>query len=121
MNLILKSKQDYGTHFDEFNEKFPCSVRTEEEKLIIEFENSLIIIEKNKIIQQRGENKIIIEPNKVNECDYETEHGMFVLDIRGLDVKTSFKENGCIAKARYEILIVGVEPYINEIEILIEE
>ena len=121
MKLILKSKQDYGTYIDEFVEEFPCSVSKYDESLKIEFENGTITIEENKIIQQRGENKIIIEPNKVNECDYETEHGMFVLDIRGIEVNKTMKTTGSVAKAKYEILIVGVEPYINEIEILLEE
>jgi len=120
MKLVLKSKQDYGTHIDEFIEEFPCSVREECDALKIEFENGTITIEENKIIQERGENKIIIEPNKTNECDYETEQGMFVLDIRGIEVNKFAQAVGCVAKAVYDILIVGVEPYRNEIEIIVE-
>lgn len=120
MKLIIKSKQDYGTHIDEFVEEFQCSVVKEENCLKIEFENGVITIEENKIIQERGENKIVIEPNKINECDYDTEHGMFVLDIRGIEVESWFVGQGTVAKAKYEILMVGIEPYINEIEIIIE-
>lgn len=121
MKLIIKSRQNYGTHVDEFIEEFQCSVREEEKTLKIEFENGTITIEENKIVQERGENKIVIEPYKTNECDYDTEHGMFVLDIRGIEVKTWSAYKGLVAKAKYEILMVGVEPYINEIEIMIEE
>lgn len=117
MKLILKSKQDYGTHVDEFAEEFGCSVREEEDFIEIEFENGSIRIEDNKIIHERGENKMIIEPNKINECDYETEHGMIVLDIKGISVEKMPKGSDIVAKAKYEILIVGVEPYSNEIEI----
>lgn len=117
----MKSKQDYGTHIEEFVEEFPCSVSLEENMVKIEFENGIIKIEESKITQERGENRILIEPGKTTECDYETEHGMFVLDIRGLEVETflSLKESNLLARAKYEILIVGVEPYTNEIEISI--
>lgn len=118
--LIIKSRQDYNTHIDEFEEEFTCSIKEEGEGLIIEFEDGTIIIEDNRLTQKRGENKIIIEPNKINECDYETEQGMFVLDIKGIEVEKMAKAYGTVAKAKYQILIVGVEPYINEIEIIIE-
>lgn len=129
MTLIIKSTQNYGTHIEEFKEEFECSVEKKENMLKINFENGLIKLEENKITYERNENKIIIEPNKTNECDYDTEHGMFVLDIKGISVENYYFNNakddeikvcGTIAKAKYEIQIVGVEPYENIIEIAIK-
>lgn len=122
MKLILNSKQNYGTHVEEYSEEFSCSVEKNENLLKISFDDGTILIEENKIIYERNENKIVIEPGKTNECDYETEHGMFVLDIKGIKLET-FKENpiGKIATAVYEIQIVGVTPYENTIEITIIE
>ena len=42
---------------------------------------------------------------------------MLVIDLKGLEVNNYKAEKGLIASAKYEINIVGVEPYINEIEI----
>ena len=119
MKLVLKSKQDYGTHSDEFTEEFDCSVSEENNNIKINFENGSILIEENKITHERGNNKMVIEPGKVHGCDYETENGMIVLDIKGLNVEKFSNELKTIAKAKYQIIIVGIEPYINEIEIMV--
>ena len=126
MKLILNSKQNYGTHTEEYTEEFNCSVEKNENLVKINFDNGTILIEENKIIYERNENKIIIEPGKINECDYETEHGMFVLDIKGIKVETEYKAQegikaGKVATAIYEIQIVGVTPYENTIEITLVE
>lgn len=119
MKLVLESKQDYGTHVEEYKEEFSCMVKEEAGKVMIEFESGKITVEENRITQERGENKIIIEPNQIHECDYETEYGMFVLDIRGIEVEKREITSDFLARAKYEILMVGVEPYINEIVIKI--
>ena len=126
MKLIIKSKQNYKTHVEEFTEVFECTINIEENILKINFDNGFIQIEDNKIAYERGENKIVIEPNKTNECDYETQYGMFVLDIKGLSVNKEIEDmnlldepsfSGLVAKAIYEIQMVGVETYENAIEI----
>lgn len=127
MKLIIKSKQDYGTNIEEYTEEFDCKVELSEKVLKIEFENGFIQIEENKLTYERGENKIIIEPNKTNECDFETEYGMFVLDIKCISFENLIREYnieenklmGTILKAKYEIQMVGVEPYQNNIEIIL--
>lgn len=126
MKLILNSKQNYGTHIEEYTEEFNCSVEKNGNIIKIDFDDGTILIEENKIIYKRNENKIIIEPGKTNECDYETEHGMFVLDIKGISIEISNEaqeeiEAGKIATAVYEIQIVGVTPYENTIEITLKE
>lgn len=127
MKLIIKSKQDYTTHIEEYKEEFECTTALDEGRLEINFNDGIIIIEENKLTYKRGENKIIIEPNKTNECDYETENGMFVLDIEGISVENKMQEiltgniHGTVSKATYKILITGVEPYTNIIEIIIEK
>lgn len=127
MKLIIESIQDYKTKTEEYKEEFNCTAELKEDKLEIKFDDGIIEIEENKITYTRGENKIIIEPNKTNECDYETPYGMFVLDIKGISVTNNIdkisKENftGEIAEASYEILISNVEPYTNTIKIIIEE
>lgn len=124
MKLLLKSKQYYGTHEDEINEEFDCTIEKlpnpngGEDITKINFENGYIQIEENKIIHERGENKLVIEKNNNYEVDYDTEHGMIVLDLKGIEVKKyKDREDGLIASAKYEIRIVGIEPYINEMDI----
>ena len=126
MKLRIQSQQNYGTHTEAYEEEFECAIEREENKLKITFDNGFIQIEENKITYERNENKIVIEPGKTNECDYETEHGMFVLDIKGLlvesfleDLESLAKLEKLVAKARYEIQMVGVEPYENNIEIVL--
>jgi len=129
MKIIINSKQDYGTHVDEFTEEFECSVEHNNNILIISFEGGHIKLEENKMIYERNENKIIIQPDVVTECDYETEYGTFVLDIKGLSLENLYLANkdrlgtpvlGTIAIARYQIHMVGVEPYENIVEIMIK-
>lgn len=124
MKLLLKSKQYYGTHEDEINEEFDCTIEKlpnpngGEDITKINFENGYIQIEENKIIHERGENKLIIEKDNNYEVDYDTEHGMIVLDLKGIEVKKyKDRKDGLIASAKYEIRIVGIEPYINEMDI----
>ena len=124
MKLIIKSKQNYGAHIDEFVEEFQCSVEENEEELKINFEEGFIKLEENKMTYERKENKIVVEPEKTNECDYDTPYGMFVLDIKGLSLENNYinkkQTQGIIAIVKYEIQMVGVEPYENNIEIIIE-
>ena len=124
MKLILKSKQNYGTHEEEIKEEFECTIESitnpngEEDIIKINFENGYIQIEDNRIIHERGENKLVIEENSNYEVDYDTANGMIVLDLKGIEVnKHKNREDGLIATAKYEISIVGVEPYLNEMEI----
>ena len=124
MKLILKSKQYYGTHEEEINEEFECLIERlsgENGEIIkINFENGYIQVEENKIVHERGENKLIIEENNNYEVDYDTQNGLIVLDLKGLEVKKhKDRVDGLIASAKYEISIVGVEPYINEMEIYV--
>lgn len=127
MKLIIQAKQNYGTHTEAYDEEFECVVKNEENRLKISFDNGFIQIEENKITYERNENKIVIEPGKINECDYETEHGMFVLDIKGLEIENFLEDlentkelEKLIARARYEIQMVGVQPYENNIEIILK-
>ena len=120
MKLILKSKQYYGTHVEEINEEFECKVDNDDDIIKIIFENGFIQIEEEKIIHERGENKLIIEKDNTYEVDYDTANGMIVLDLKGLEVNKTKNKSGLIASAKYEISMVGVEPYINEIEIYLE-
>lgn len=117
MQLKLKSKQYYGTHEEEIEELFECALEDNEGVLKIFFENGFIQIEDNKIIHERGENKFIIENDNTYEVDYDTEQGMIVLDLKGLEVKKYETTTGLVASAKYEISMVGIEPYLNEIEI----
>lgn len=120
MKLIIKSKQDYGTHTEEYDEVFECTKKELDDGIIIEFENGNILLTDKKIKYTRGENEMKIEEGIITECDFNTEHGMIVLDIEGLSVEKTAESFGTLAKAKYKIKIVGVEPYTNEIEIVVE-
>ena len=117
MKLILKSKQYYGTHEETIEEEFECTINNQDDIIKINFENGYIQIEEEKIIHERGENKLVIEKDNTYEVDYDTANGMIVLDLRGIEVKKHENTTGLIASAKYEISMVGVEPYLNEIEI----
>lgn len=129
MKLIIKSEQNYKTHIENYAEEFECSVGKIDNFLQIDFENGAIKLYSNKLIYEKGANKIIIEPDKINECDYVTEYGTFVLDIKGCSLEKYLKstdelfkllnekESAIIARASYEILIKGIESYENQIQI----
>lgn len=124
MKLTLKSKQHYGTNTEEINEEFECEVEktiddNNKEIIKINFENGYIQIEEEKIIHERGENKLVIEKDNTYEVDYDTAHGMIVLDLTGIEVVKHENLTGLIASAKYEIKMVGIEPYLNEIEVYI--
>ncbi len=121
MKLILKSKQNYGTHEEEINEEFECTVDNDDDMIKISFENGFIQIEEDKIIHERGENKLVIEKDNTYEVDYDTANGMIVLDLTGIEVKKHDNTTGLIASAKYEIKMVGVDPYINEVEVYLYE
>ncbi len=123
MKLKLKSKQYYGTHEEEIEELFDCKLEKLENSIKINFENGYIEIQDEKIIHERGENKLIIEKDNVYEVDYETSNGLIVLDLKGIEVINNISEEieGLIASAKYQISMVGVEPYINEIFIYLED
>lgn len=120
MKLIIKSKQDYGTHIDEFEETFECTREKVAGGLILNFDSGNIIISDKKITYKRGENEMNIEEGIVTECDFNTEYGMMVLDVEGKGVEITGNMIGLIARANYLIKIVGVEPYKSEIEIVLE-
>jgi len=42
---------------------------------------------------------------------------MMVLDTFGLEMEKDFENKECVAKIKYEIRIVGIEPYVNELAI----
>ena len=126
MKVLLKSRQYYGTHEEEIVEEFDCTLEkipqsdSKKDIIKINFENGFIQIEKDKITHERGNNKLIIEKDNTYEVDYETENGMIVLDLVGLSVTRHDNDTGLIASARYEIKMVGVDSYINEIEVYIK-
>ena len=121
MKLIIKSKQDYGTHIEEYKEDFSCTLKEENEKIIVEFSQGKITIEKNRIIQERNNNKIIIEAGKTYECDYVTEYGKLTLKIKGLNIEQEKRTNEFYAKAKYEIFMKSVAPYVNEVALRVIE
>ncbi len=138
MKFEIKSTQDYGSQKETITEEFEGTLQVtnvfesgkNEMCITLSFADGTIQILEHKLIQERGENKIIIEPGKTNECDYETAYGMYVLDIKGIEVKRMVPEEtiqkylqsyeGLLAVASYEIAIVGVEPYQNTLEIWVK-
>lgn len=112
MKVQIKSKQDYGTHIDEVTEEIECELKKNNE--LIELKNDIlhIIIEENKIVQNRYGNNITVEYQKENECEYITEYGTFKMKTKGISIQKSEKQ----IIAKYEIEIGG-QRYLNEIEI----
>lgn len=112
MKVQIKSKQDYGTHIDEAIEEIECELKKSNE--LIELKNDIlhIIIEENKIVQNRYGNNITVEYQKENECEYITEYGTFKMKTKGISIQKSEKQ----IIAKYEIEIGG-QRYLNEIEI----
>lgn len=112
MKVQIKSKQDYGTHIDEVTEEIECELKKSNE--LIELKNDIlhIIIEENKIVQNRYGNNITVEYQKENECEYITEYGTFKMKTKGISIQKSEKQ----IIAKYEIEIGG-QRYLNEIEI----
>lgn len=112
MKVQIKSKQDYGTHIDEVTEEIECELKKSNE--LIELKNDIlhIIIEENKIVQNRYGNNITVEYQKENECEYITEYGTFKMKTKGISIQKSEKQ----IIAKYEIEICG-QRYLNEIEI----
>ncbi len=121
MKVLLKSKQYYGTHEEEISEEFECVVTNTDEIIRIEFENGYIQIENGKMVHERGENKFVVEAGKESEVDYDTQRGLLVLDLKGVEVVKEKEEVGLVGHAKYEISVKGIEPYINEILIYILE
>ena len=121
MKVLLKSKQYYGTHEEEVSEEFDCIVTNTNDIIKIEFENGFIQIENGKMIHERGENKFYVEEGKESEVDYDTERGLLVLDLKGIEVVKEDVQVGLVGRAKYEINVKGIEPYINEILIYIIE
>ena len=112
MKVQIKSRQDYGTHIDEVAEEIECELQKKDE--FVEIKNDIlhIIIEENKIIQDRYDNRIVVEYQKENECEYITEYGTIKIKTKGISIQKGEKQ----IIARYEIEIGG-QKYINEIEI----
>ena len=73
------------------------------------------------MIHERGENKFYVEEGKESEVDYDTERGLLVLDLKGIEVVKEDVQVGLVGRAKYEISVKGIEPYINEILIYIVE
>ncbi len=121
MKVLLKSKQYYGTHEEEIFEEFECSVTNTNELIKIEFENGYIQIEDGKMIHERGENKFVVEEGKDSEVDYDTERGLIVLDLKGIEVIKEDTNIGLVGHAKYEISVKGIEPYVNEILIYLTD
>ena len=121
MKVLLKSKQYYDTHEEEVSEEFDCIVTNTNDIIKIEFENGFIQIENGKMIHERGENKFYVEEGKESEVDYDTERGLLVLDLKGIEVVKEDVQVGLVGRAKYEISVKGIEPYINEILIYIVE
>ena len=121
MKVLLKSKQYYGTHEEEISEEFECILTKTDNTIRVDFENGYIQFEDNKMVHERGENKFIVEVDKETEVDYDTQRGLIVLDLKGIEVIMNDVEIVLIGSAKYEISIKGIEPYVNEISVYVVE
>lgn len=121
MRVVMKSMQDFGTHTDESEEKDECVLSRIGESLLITFQNGNIQLEGKKITYIRGNNMMEIEEGKMTEFEYETEEGVFTLNIAADSVECFDVKEGIVAKTKYKVLVPGCEPYTNELEITLEE
>jgi hypothetical protein len=120
MKLIIKSKQDYGTHVDEFNEEMEC-VKTELEKsTLLTFQEGNIEIEDDRITYIRGENVMEIVRNEVTDFEMITQEGVLTMQIEGLIVERNKKDIGVLAKTEYKLIINQNSSYTNELELYYE-
>ena len=120
MKLIIKSKQDYGTHVDEFKEEMEC-IKTElENSTLLTFQEGNIEIEDDRITYIRGENVMEIAKGEVTDFEMITKEGSINMEIEGILVERNKQEKGILAKTKYKLIIGEGSFYTNELEIYYE-
>ena len=120
MKLTMKSKQDYGTHSDEFNEEMEC-IKTElENSTLLTFQEGNIEIEDDRITYIRGENVMEIVRGEVTDFEMITQDGSINMQIEGVIVERNRKENGLLARTKYKLIINEDSFYTNELELYYE-
>ena len=120
MKLIIKSKQDYGTHVDEFNEEMEC-IKTElENSTLLTFQEGNIEIEDDRITYIRGENVMEITRGEVTDFEMVTKEGTINMQIEGIIVERNKKETGVLAKTKYKLIVSEDAFYTNELELYYE-
>lgn len=120
MKLTIKSKQDYGTHVEEFDEEMECIKSSVNGNILLTFQEGNIEIEDKKITYIRGENVMEIEENSTTEFEMVTEAGIIKMEIEGILVERTNNEIGLLAKTRYKLLLESADSYVNELEIYYE-
>ncbi|MBR3887815.1 MAG: hypothetical protein IKJ32_01820 [Clostridia bacterium] len=120
MKLTIKSKQDYGTHIDEFNEEMEC-IKTElESSTLLTFQEGNIEIEDDRITYIRGENVMEITRGEITDFEMITKDGSINMQIEGLIVERIKQDKGVLAKTKYKLIISEDSAYTNELELYYE-
>ncbi|MBQ6860282.1 MAG: hypothetical protein IJO08_01385 [Clostridia bacterium] len=120
MKLTITSKQDYGTHIDEFSEEMEC-IKTElESSTLLTFQEGNIEIEDDRITYIRGENVMEISRGEVTDFEMVTKDGSINMQIEGIIVERNKQEKGILARTKYKLIISEDAFYTNELELLYE-
>ncbi len=120
MKLTIKSKQDYGTHVDEFDEVLECVKNEFENSTLLTFQDGNIEIEDKRIVYIRGENEMEIAEGEVTDFYMETKMGVIKMKIEGVEVERNKVEIGRLARTKYKLLLESGDFYTNELELYYE-
>lgn len=120
MKLRIKGTQNYTEdHVDTIIEEYECQIKETEEKLMIQYEKGIIEIEEQRIVIIKDDRVMQIEVGVQTQLIYDTEYGEIVMQVKGVELMNDLRQR--IGKAKYEIGMLGVLPYINEVEINVYE
>ena len=120
MKLIINSKQDYGTHVDEFDEEMECIKTEMENSTLLTFQEGNIEIEDDRITYIRGENVMEIVKGEITDFEMNTKEGSINMQIEGISVERNKQEKGVLAKTKYKLIINENAFYTNELELYYE-
>ncbi len=120
MQILIQAKQNYQTHTETVEEKIDAIVSRDLYETKIIWPGGKIIIEENKLYQERNGNQLFIEVGQTHHSIYKTEHGNMKIATTGISI--SREQTGIsLVNAIYRIQIENLEPYENELKITTTE
>ena len=120
MQILLQSSQNYQTHTEAIEERIEALVSRDTGETKIIWPEGKIIIEENRIYQTRNSNQMLIEVGKTHYSIYQTGHSNMKIATTGISIHRP-QEGSLLAEAAYNIQIENLEPYKNELKIMIVE
>ena len=117
--IKMKSSQIFESHSDSFEKEYDAEIERLEDGIKIVYDNTIILIQKDMVHIQSGNNTLNIEKHARRKTKYHTPYGVLSIETEGKEIIV--EEDAILLQLQYLMKVGNTKEYTNHLQIIVVE